>query len=127
MSLKSRLNNLEQNIKPKEKDPAQDWNERLRRQEEIDSLSPAIEQGNLQACIRYCELSEETILDTLYSYRDVYIKVAAESRGEEPNYTKQISMDIWYQNLKATYRYLKEKAVSPDTKEPILKVWQSQS
>ncbi|MEB2492963.1 hypothetical protein SOP93_17545 [Peribacillus frigoritolerans] len=42
----------------------------------MESLSPAIEEGDLEACIRYSQLCEESVVDRTFSYRDVYIKVA---------------------------------------------------
>lgn len=123
MSLKSRLKHLEQNIKPKGKDPVQEWRESNKRNEEIESLSPAIEEGDLQACIRYCQLCEESIVDRTYVYRDVFIKVAAMNGGYEPNYEDETKTDVWYHNLKATYKYLEEKVLNQNTKEPVLKIW----
>ncbi|MGG7618972.1 hypothetical protein [Bacillus coreaensis] len=89
----------------------------------MDSLYPAIEEGDLQACIRYCQLCEESVVDRTYSYRDVFIKVAAMNEGYEPNYEDETETDVWYHNLKATYKYLEEKVKNPNTKEPILKIW----
>jgi hypothetical protein len=88
MNLKSRLKHLERNIKPKGKDPVQEWQDRVKRNEEIESLSPAIEEGDLQACIRYCQLCEESTVDRIFSYRDVYIKVAAMNQGYEALHKK---------------------------------------
>jgi hypothetical protein len=127
MSLKSRLKHLERNIKPKGKDPVQEWLDRVNRHEELESLSPAVEEGDLQACIRYCQLCEESVVDRTFSYRDVYIKVAAMNEGYEPRYEEETGIDVWYHNLKATYRYLEEKVKVPNTKEPVLKNWKSQS
>ncbi|WP_307595974.1 hypothetical protein [Priestia megaterium] len=125
MSIKSRLRHLERNIKPKRKDPVQEWRERVKRNEEMESLEPAIAEGDLQACIRYCQLCEENVVDRTFSYRNVYIKVAAMNEGYEPRYEDETGIDVWYHNLKATYKYLKEKVKVPKTKEPVLKVWQS--
>lgn len=125
MSLKSRLKHLERNIKPKGKDPVQEWKDRVKRHEEMESLSPAIEEGDLQACIRYCQLCEESVVDRTFSYRDVYIKVAAMNGGYEPRYEEEKGIDVWYHNLKATYKYLEEKTIFPNTMVPVLKVWQS--
>jgi hypothetical protein len=125
MSLKSRLKHLEQNMKPKGKDPVQEWQDRVKRHEEMESLSPAIEEGDLQACIRYCQLCEESVVDRTFSYRDVYIKVAAMNEGYEPRYEDETGIDVWYHNLKATYKYLEEKGKDQDTKEPVLKIWKS--
>jgi esterase/lipase superfamily enzyme len=127
MSLKSRLKHLEQNIKPKGKDPVQEWQDRVKRHEEMESLSPAIEEGNLQACIRYCQLCEESVVDRTFAYRDVFIKVAAMSGGYEPRYEEETGIDVWYHNLKATYKFLKEKGKVLDKKEPGLKKWKSRS
>ncbi|MDQ0976736.1 hypothetical protein QFZ31_006788 [Neobacillus niacini] len=123
MSLKSRLKHLERNIKPKGKDPVQEWQDRVKRHEEMESLSPAIEEGDLQACIRYCQLCEESVVDRTYYYRDVYIKVAAMNVGCEPRYEDETGIDVWYYNLKATYKYLEEKGKVANTKEPALKIW----
>lgn len=125
MSLKSRLKHLERNIKPKEKDPVHEWRESVKRNKELESLELAVEGGDLQACIRYCQLCEESVVDRTFCYRDVYIKVAAMNKGYEPEYKEETSIDVWYHNLKATYKYLVEKAKIPNTKEPVLKVWQS--
>ncbi|MFJ5762981.1 hypothetical protein ACIQAA_28455 [Neobacillus sp. NPDC093182] len=122
MSLKSRLKHLERNIKPKGKDPVQEWQDRVKRHEEMESLSPAIEEGDLQACIRYCQLCEESVVDRTFSYRDVYIKVAAMHEGYEPRYEEETGIDIWYHNLKATYKYLEEMGKVPNPKEPVLKM-----
>jgi hypothetical protein len=81
MGLRSRLKHLERNIKPKEKDSIQEWHERIKRNEKMESLSPAIKEGDLQACIHYCKMCEESVVDRTFSYRDVYIKVAARNEG----------------------------------------------
>lgn len=41
-------------MKLKGKDLVQEWRERIKRNEEMDSLYPAIEESDLKACIRYC-------------------------------------------------------------------------
>ncbi|WP_071461360.1 hypothetical protein [Bacillus massilinigeriensis] len=125
MSIKSRLKHLERNIKPKGKDPVKEWRNRVKRHEEMESLTPAIEEGDLQACIRYCQLCEESVVDRTFSYRDVYIKVAAMNQGYEPRYEDETGIDVWYHNLKVTYKYLEEKVKVPNTKEPVLKNWRS--
>ncbi|WP_077620366.1 hypothetical protein [Bacillus sinesaloumensis] len=127
MSLKSRLKHLERNIKPKGKDPVQEWQDRVKRHEEMESLSPAIEEGDLQACIRYCQLCEESVVDRTFAYRDVFIKVAAMNGGYEPSYEEETEIDVWYHNLKETYKYLEEKVKVPSIKEPVLKKWKSRS
>ncbi|WP_042454626.1 hypothetical protein [Neobacillus dielmonensis] len=125
MSLKSRLKYLERNIKPKGKDLVQEWQDRVKRHDEMESLSPAIEEGNLQACIRYCQLCEESVVDRTFAYRNVFIKVAAMNGGYEPRYEEETEIDVWYHNLKATYKYLNEKVKVPHTQEPELKIWNS--
>ncbi|MET3320658.1 UNVERIFIED_ORG: hypothetical protein ABIC97_003759 [Peribacillus simplex] len=60
----------------------------------MESLSPAIEEGDLQACIRYCQLYEESVVDRTFSYRDVYIKVAAMNQGYEPRYEGETGIDV---------------------------------
>lgn len=127
MSLKSRLKHLELNIKPKGKDPVQEWRERVKRNEEMETLYPAIEEGDLQACIRYCQLCEESVVDRTYHYRDVIIKVAAMNEGIEARYEDETELDVWYHNLKATYKYLEEKEKFPNTKKPVLRKWKTRS
>ncbi|MBZ5751272.1 hypothetical protein [Metabacillus rhizolycopersici] len=100
MSLKSQLKHLERNIKPKEKGSVQEWRERFKRNEEMES-----------------------VVDRTFSYRDVYIKVAAMNEGYEPRYEDETGLDVWYHNLKATYKYLEEKGKVPNTREPVLKNW----
>jgi hypothetical protein len=123
MSLKSRLKHLELNLKPKENDPVQEWRERVKRNEEMEGLYPAIEEGDLQACIRYCQLCEESVVDRTYYYRDVIVKVAAMNEGYEPRYEDETELDVWYYNLKATYKYIEDRVKDPNTQEPVLKTW----
>lgn len=56
-----------------------------------------------------------------------YIKVAAMNEGYEPSYEEETEIDVWYHNLKATYKFLKEKGKVLDKKEPSLKKWISRS
>lgn len=92
----------------------------MKKHEEMESLYPAVIQGDLKACIRYCGLLGETELDSAYKYRDMYIQIV-EGKGQKVEYSEFKSFDIWYKNLKATYRYLEAKAADPKAKEPILK------
>jgi hypothetical protein len=133
MGLRSRLNKLEQDIKPKEKDPIQAWMEHIARIEEMESLFPHVIMGDLQACIRYCDLSNqgekwkdngEGMLDSLYQYRNVFIDHAAKEKKVKSDYETETSLDVFYHNLKATFRYLEAKAEDPEAKEPGLKVFQ---
>ncbi|MEW4231638.1 hypothetical protein [Priestia megaterium] len=123
MSLKSRLKHFEVNMNLREKEPVQEWRERVKRNEEMESLYPDIAQGDLQACIRYCLLCEESIVDEAHDYRDVIVEVAAMKGCYEPSYEDETVVDVIYHNLKATYKYLEEKEKVLNTKEPILKIW----
>lgn len=40
----------------------------------------------------------------------------------EPRYEEETGIDIWYHNLKATYKYLEEMGKVPNPKEPVLKM-----
>ncbi|MCO0598068.1 hypothetical protein NGI46_11405 [Peribacillus butanolivorans] len=60
----------------------------------MESLSPAIEEGDL-SYIRYCQLCEESVVDRTFSYRDVYSKVAAMNQGYEPRYEGETGIDVW--------------------------------
>lgn len=122
MGLKTRLNNLEQSIKPKEKNPVEEWRQRVQRMEELDNLHFSILEGDLQACIRACQLEDENIVDRSYAYRDAYVTIVAEREGLHPDLESENSIDVWYQNMKATYRYLEARAADPQAKEPNLKI-----
>jgi hypothetical protein len=122
MGLKSRINSLEKNMKQKGKDPKAEWREHIARLEEMDILFLHVLAGELQACIRYCELSSqgkkwrnngEGMMDSLYKYRKIFINHEAEKKGVKPEYDKENSLDIFYENLKATFLYLKARANDP--------------
>lgn len=124
MGLKTRLNKLEQNIKPNGNDPKKGWLNRMKKHEELDSLYPAVLQGDLKACIRYCNLLGEKELDSLYNYRDTFIQIV-EGKGHKVDYSQFREFDVWYKNLKTTYRYLEAKAADPEAKEPVLTAYKS--
>lgn len=63
---------------------------------------------DLKACIRYCQLSEESQVEALYKYRDMYFKIM-QQQGKEVDYREFQCIDIWYENLKATYSFLEER------------------
>lgn len=134
MSIKSRLNKLEQGMKQKGQDPKEQWRQDMARKEEIQSLESSVHAGDLEACIRYVELSgqgvkwrnnAEGLFDTIYKYRDLYIKIASERVGVEPDYSKEDFTDVWYYNLKATIRYLEARREDPQAEKPVLKVYES--
>ncbi|MFD2926287.1 hypothetical protein [Halobacillus naozhouensis] len=122
MSLNARLNKMEKGLQSKARERKEEkrltWQERMERDKELEELEPLVHQGDLEACIRYCRLSEEHVIDRLYSYRDVFIKLAEGSKADLKGYN---SLDVWYENLKATYMYLGAKEKDPETTfEPVL-------
>jgi hypothetical protein len=52
-------------------------------------------------------------------YRGWYNQIV-EGQGKEVDYSEFKSFDIWYKNLKATFRYLEANAANPGAKGPVL-------
>jgi hypothetical protein len=117
--LKARLNLLEQSLKPKgkgsKKDPKEAWKERVKRHAEMNRLDDLVIAGDLKACIRNCELCPESLIERTYKYRDSIVKIAGGDLNQKNN------IDLWHENLKATYHYLEEKVKGLITHEPVLK------
>lgn len=84
------------------------WRERNERQSELSGLDELVVAGDLKASIRYCQLSEESQVEALYKYRDMYFKIMLQ-QGKEVDYREFQCIDIWYKNLKATYSFLEER------------------
>ena len=132
MALKSRLNTIERNLKPKGKDPVEEWKAHIKRLEESEALFDPIIEGNLEACIREIQLIHEgekwrnkvkEYLDTIPIYRNVIRDVEARELGIEPDYETEDFLDYHYYNLTATYEYLERLKVDPEAEKPKLKVW----
>ncbi|URT72719.1 hypothetical protein [Cytobacillus firmus] len=132
MSLKSRMNKLDKYLKPKGKDPKQEWREDMVRLDEINSLFYDVILGDLKACIRYVELENQGkkwrnnavgLFDSVMQYRKVFIEHAANKKGVKPDYEREYSLDVWYHNLKDTIRYLEARTDDPQAEEPNLKVF----
>ncbi|PKF85647.1 hypothetical protein CW306_26630 [Bacillus sp. BA3] len=127
MPIKSRIKKLEEKVGVlKEKTPQQLAIERYEKmqadEKEMNELYMPVISGDLEACIRHCEIESEDSLDRLYFYRDVFIKSAARELGEVPEYQEVDCLDVWYQNLKATFRYLEAKEKDPEAKPPKLPI-----
>lgn len=127
VGIKSRIKKLEEEVGTlNKKTPQQLAIERYEQmqaeEKELNELYMPVISGDLEACIRHNEIQSEDSLDRLYFYRDVIIKSAARETGEIPEYKEVNCLDIWYQNLKYTFRYLEAREKDPEAKPPKLPI-----
>ncbi|MED3861112.1 hypothetical protein [Priestia megaterium] len=123
MSLKARMKKVvaaSKDLKketPREK-AMREYEERKRKSEQMAVNIHPCSCGDLEACLKYAEVTSEETSNTLYEYRDALIEVAAMQRGEEPNFEALYMEDVLQVNIKKVYRYLEEKQVNAAVDPP---------
>jgi len=125
MSLKARMKKVvaaSKDLKketPREK-AIREYEQRKRKSEQMAENAHPCSCGDLEACLKYAEVTSEEMNDTLYEYRDAIIEVMAMEKGETVDLKALDMQDVLQANIKEVYRYLEEKQVNAAVDPPEL-------